>query len=736
MYKSEPVRRGMVSTWLGRVAGLGWVLAIALSAATAHAQGDAALRLEAIDVQPLPGQQVELKLKLSGTAPQPMSFTIENPARISLDLPNTTLGLSSRRQEANIGPLTSILTAEANGRTRVVLNLNQMVPYDTRVEGDSVYVRIGQAPGGAAAPAFAAQPAPSNRGGAAAPAAPAAAADRAIRNIDFRRGANGAGQIVVDLSDPRTTVDVRQEGGRIVVDFQNTTLPQELMRRLDVTDFATPVFTVDALRASRDARLVVTAAAEYDQLAYQSDNVFTLELKPPVQKQASATPGVYDEKREYSGERLTLNFQDLETRAVLQLIADFSGLNIVVSDTVMGSVTLRLQNVPWDQALDIVMTTKGLDMRRNGNVIIVAPAEEISAREQKALEAVKALQTLEPLRSEFIQVNYAKASELAELLKGAGGKSLLSERGGVAIDARTNTLLVSDTPTSLANIRRLVTTLDIPVRQVTIETRVVIVNDDYSRQLGVRFGSNVIKNRNNGNGLLSMTGNGTGSDTIVNSGITNINTNGSPFPVTLPPINQRYNVNLPVANPAGSVALAILDSDYLVDLELTALQAEGEGRVVSTPRIVATNQREARILQGTEIPYQESASSGATTTQFKEAVLSLTVTPQITPDDRIIMDLRITKDSVGTEVSTSTGGKVPSIDKRELVTQVVVNDGETVVLGGVYETELRHTVNKVPVLGDIPGLGYLFRNKSKVDNNAELLIFVTPKILRDGARVN
>ena len=737
MFKSAPARCGMVSTWLGRVGGLGWILAIALSAATAHAQGDGALRLEAIDVQPLPGQQVELKLTLSGAAPQPMSFTIENPARISLDLPNTTLGLSSRRQEANMGALTSILTAEANGRTRVVLNLNQMVPYDTRVEGNNVYVRIGQSPGAAAAPAFAAQPAPSTRGGgASAPAATAATTDRSIRNIDFRRGANGAGQIVVDLSDPRTTVDVRQEGGRIVVDFQNTTLPQELMRRLDVTDFATPVFTVDALRASRDARLVVTAAAEYDQLAYQSDNVFTLELKPPAQKQSTATPGVYDEKREYNGERLTLNFQDLETRAVLQLIADFSGLNIVVSDTVMGSVTLRLQNVPWDQALDIVMTTKGLDMRRNGNVIIVAPAEEIAAREQKALEAVKALQTLEPLRSEFIQVNYAKASELAALMKGTGGKSLLSERGSVAIDARTNTLLVNDTATSLANIRRLVTTLDIPVRQVTIETRVVIVNDDYSRQLGVRFGSNIIKNRNNGNGLLSMTGNGTGSDTIVNSGITNINANGSPFPVTIPPINQRYNVNLPVANPAGSVALAILDSDYLVDLELTALQAEGEGRVVSTPRIVATNQREARILQGTEIPYQESASSGATTTQFKEAVLSLTVTPQITPDDRIIMDLKITKDSVGTEVSTSTGGKVPSIDKRELVTQVVVNDGETVVLGGVYETELRKTVNKVPVLGDIPGLGYLFRNKSKVDNNAELLIFVTPKILRDGARVN
>ncbi|HVY64957.1 MAG TPA: type IV pilus secretin PilQ [Gammaproteobacteria bacterium] len=726
----------MVSAWLGRVAGLVWILAIGLSAATAHAQGEGALRLEAIDVQPLPGQQVELKLKLNGPAPQPMSFTIENPARISLDLPNTTLGLSSRRQEANVGPLTTILTAEASGRTRVVLNLNQMVPYETRVEGDSVYVRIGQAPGAAAAPSFAAQPAPSPRAGASAPASPAAATERTIRSIDFRRGANGAGQIVVDLSDPRTTVDVRQEGGRIVVDFQNTSLPQELMRRLDVTDFATPVFTIDALRANRDTRLVVTSAAEYDQLAYQSDNIFTLELKPPVQKKAAATPGVYDEKREYTGERLTLNFQDLETRAVLQLIADFSGLNIVVSDTVMGSVTLRLQNVPWDQALDIVMTTKGLDMRRNGNVIIVAPAEEIAAREQKALEAVKALETLEPLRSEFIQVNYAKASELANLMKGTGGKSLLSARGSVAIDARTNTLLVSDTASSLENIRRLVTTLDIPVRQVTIETRVVIVNDDYSRQLGVRFGTNVVKDRNNGSGLMSMTGNGTGSDTIVNSGITNINTNGNAFPVTLPPIANRYNVNLPVASPAGSVALAILDKDYLVDLELTALQAEGEGRVVSTPRIVATNQREARILQGTEIPYQESASSGATTVQFKQAVLSLTVTPQITPDDRIIMDLKITKDSVGQVVATATGGQVPSIDKKELATQVVVNDGETVVLGGVYETELRNTVNKVPVLGDIPGLGYLFRNKSKIDNNKELLIFVTPKILRDGARVN
>jgi type IV pilus assembly protein PilQ len=709
------------------------LLAFALSTFAARAQD---LRLEAIDVQPLPGQQVELRLRLNGAAPEPMSFTIDNPARISLDLPNTTLGISQRRQEINSGPLTTILSAEANGRTRVVLNLNSMVPYQTRVVGDSVYVTLGQAPGEAAPPAFTAQP-PQQGAGAAPASAQVAAGDRAIRNIDFRRGSDGAGQVVVELSDPRTTVDVRQEGGRIVVDFQNTALPGALAKRLDVTDFATPVLTVDALRSDRDARLVVSAATEYDQVAYQSDNLFTLELKPPVQK-AAATPGVFDQNRDYTGERLTLNFQDLETRAVLQLIADFSGLNIVVSDTVQGSVTLRLQNVPWDQALDIVMTTKGLDMRRNGNVIIVAPAEEIAAREQADLEAQQALQTLEPLRSEFIQVNYAKAAELAELIRGGntGGmqNGLISDRGSVAIDVRTNTLLVSDTARSLENIRRLVTTLDIPVRQVSIETRVVIVNDDYSRELGVRFGATVVKD-NSGDGIISMTGTSEGSDTIVGSALDNLQQTGQPFPVTVGPIDQRYNVNLPVTSPAGSFALAILDSDYLVDLELSALQAEGQGRIVSTPRVIATNQREARIEQGVEIPYQESSSSGATTTQFKEAVLSLTVTPQITPDDRIIMDLLVTKDSVGEVVPSATGGFVPSIDTRSVTTTVVVNDGETVVLGGIYETELRETVNKVPVLGDIPGLGYLFRSKNNVNNNAELLIFVTPKIIRESSRL-
>jgi type IV pilus assembly protein PilQ len=736
MSKSAPVRHGTVSARIRRnLVSLGAILAATLAAAGAEAQQGQGRALQSIDVQSLPGQRVELRLQLNGTAPDPMSFTIDDPARIALDLPNTSLGLESRRRDVNLGPLTNIMSAEANGRTRVVLNLTSMVPYDTRVEGDSVYVVLGQQPSARAASSFAGLPA--NGGTAPASAAPVAQSGRAINDIDFRRGADGAGQVIVQLSNPRTSVDVREEGGRVIVDFGDTTLPSDLMKRLDVTDFATPVATVDALRANGDARLVVTPTGPYDQVAYQSDNVFTLELKEPPQSQ-QAVGGLFDADKQYEGERLTLNFQDIETRAVLQLLADTSGLNIVVSDSVRGNVTLRLQNVPWDQALDILLTTKGLDMRRNGNVVLVAPAEEIAAREQAQLEAAQALQGLEPLRSEFIQVNYAKASDLANLIRGEGSmNSLISERGSVAIDERTNTLLVQDTVGRLADIRRLVTTLDIPVRQVLIESRIVIVTDDYSRDLGVRFGATVV--RENGNsGLVSMTGTSSGSDTIVGSALNNIQGTGQPFPVTLGSAPQRYNVNLPAANPAataGSIALAILDSDYLLDLELSAIQAEGRGQIISTPHVVTANQKEARISQGVEIPYQQSASSGATTTQFKEAVLSLTVTPQVTPDDQIIMDLVVTKDSVGQNVQSATGGSVPSIDTRSVAAQVQVSDGQTAVLGGIYETEDRDTVTKVPLLGDIPGLGHLFRNRGTVNNKAQLLIFVTPKILRDGAQV-
>jgi type IV pilus assembly protein PilQ len=653
-----------------------------------------------------------------------MSFTIDDPARIAIDLPDTVIALQSRRQDVNLGPLTTILAAEANGRTRIVLNLSTLVPYATRVEGNSVVVEIG---GEGAQPTFSAQPSPRPT------AVAAATGPRSINNIDFRRGADGAGQVIVELNDPRTTVDVREEGGRVVLDFENTELPAELLRRLDVTDFATPVATVDALRAAGTARIVVTPSGNYEQVAYQADNVFTLELKQPPEVEPQVA-SAFEGDREYTGDPLTLTFQDLDTRAVLQLLADFSGLNIVVSDSVQGNVTLRLQDVPWDQALDIVMTTKGLDMRRNGNVVIVAPAEEIAAREQALLEARNALQEIEPLRSEFIQVNYAKASDLAELI--GGENALISERGSVAIDERTNTLLVQDTADRLADVRRLVTTLDIAIRQVQIESRIVIVNDDYSRDIGVRFGATMVQ-ENSSNGMISMTGTSAGSDTMVSSALANLAdpANGTPFPVEIGPAAERYNVNLPISNPAGSIALAILDSDYLVDLELSALQAEGNGEIYSTPRVIVSNNAEARISQGVEIPYQESSSSGATTTQFKEAVLSLTVTPQITPDDRIIMDLLVTKDSVGDVVPSGQGGFVPSIDTRDVQTTVLVNDGETVVLGGIYETENRDDVQKVPVLGDIPGLGFLFRTKSTLTNRAELLIFVTPRILRDGARL-
>jgi len=700
------------------------VLTLGLGSAAAAAER----QLESIDVQTLPGNRLELRLTMSSAAPEPLAFTIDSPARIALDLPDTALRLDSRRRDVNVGPLSTILAAEADGRTRVVLNLDSMVPYQTQVSGNTILVTLGSDTGRVAATSFpaaaAAEPRPT----------PARTGRRSVQDVDFRRGADGAGRIQVRLSDPNTTVDVREEGGRVVVSFRDTELPTELMRRLDVVDFATPVTTVDAMRVDRDTRMIIAASGDWEHMAYQSDTLFTVEVKAAAPAPEVRSP--FDEERTYSGERLTLNFQDIETRAVLQLLADVSGLNMVVADTVTGNVTLRLQNVPWDQALDIVMATKGLDKRRNGDVVLIAPAAEIAARERAELSARQEIQQLEPLRSEFLQVNYAKAADLGRLISGEGRtRSFLSERGSVAIDERTNTLLLNDTTARLADIRRLVATLDIPVRQVLIESRIVIVSDDFNRELGVRLGLTQVGERG-GSGLISMTGTGAGSASIVDSALDNLQNTGQPFPVQVGTIDQRYNVNLPVANPAGSIALAFLGADTLIDLELSALQAEGRAEVVSTPRVIVSNQREARIEQGVEIPYQESSASGATATQFKKAVLSLTVTPQITPDNRIIMDLMVSKDNVGEILPSATGGFVPSIDTRQITTQVLVNDGETVVLGGIFETERRDFTSKVPLLGDIPVLGHLFRSNQRVSNKAELLIFVTPKILREGATIN
>ena len=679
-------------------------------------------KLEAIDVQPLPGQQVQITMRMSAPPPQPLSFTIDNPARISFDLPGTTLALPSRRIDVHTSGLDSILAAETKDRTRLVLNLDKLVPYDTRVEGNNIIVNLGGANNAAAATGTAASAVPSR-------AALAMAAQRTIRSIDFRRSSDGAGRIMVRLTDPHTHINLRQVGNQIVVDF-DADLPKNLARRYDASDFGTPIGSFDATRTGSGTRISINANGDYEQLAYQSDDQYVVEIQP--QRKAAAAQ---DDKPQYTGERLTLNFQEIETRAVLQLLADASGQNIVVSDSVTGNVTLRLQNVPWDQALDIVLRTKGLDKRKQDNVIIVAPQEELASREKADLASKKDIQELAPLRSEYLQVNYAKASQMAALIKSQSGGTLLSARGQVSVDERTNTLLLQDTADRLGDIRRLVATLDIPVRQVLIEARIVIVNDDFKRDLGARIGYTTAQ-ANGANGIWTTSGTAAATDTAIGSALANRTSGGTAIQVpTGANAPQRYNVNLPVATPAGSFALGLLGSNYIVDLELSAAQAETRAEVISSPRVITANQKEATIEQGTEIPYQQSASSGATTISFKKAVLSLKVTPQITPDNRIILDLDVKKDTVGTITVLSGGVNVPSIDTKEIVTQVLMNDGQTVVLGGVLETNHREDQTKVPYLGDIPILGNLFKQSTKTNNKDELLIFVTPKIVREGVNV-
>ncbi len=684
--------------------------------------------LQAIDVQPMAGQQLRLTLKLSGPAPTPNSFTIDDPARISVDLPGTTLALTSRRIDVRSGGLDTILAAQTADRSRLVLNLDKMMPYAVKVDGNNIVITLGQAAG----VAVAASAAPATTDGA---APTTVGAVRSIDGIDFRRSVDGAGRVVVRLTDSHTPISLRQIGDQVVVDFVGTDLPKRLARRFDATDFGTSVTSFDATRSGADTRLIISAKGDYDQLAYQTNDQYVVEIQPKRKPDPTQ-----QEKHLYTGEKMTLNFQDADTRAILQLLADQSGQNIVVSDSVRGNLTLRLQNVPWDQALDIVLRTKGLDKRQDGNVIIVAPAEEIASREKAELAARKDLQELAPLRSEFLQVNYAKASDMAALIKSTG-RSLLSPRGNVSVDARTNTLLLQDTSERLEDIRRLVSTLDIPVRQVKIEARLVIVNNDFQRELGAVLGFTGV-NKNGANGIVTTSGTAAGANTIVTSALNNLSTTGSAFPVTMPAGSTgagtaptRYNVNLPVSSPAGSIALGILGSDYLLDLELSAAQTETRADIISSPSVITANQKQASIEQGTEIPYQESASSGATSVQFKKAVLSLQVTPQITPDNRIILDIDVKKDSVGQQVVASGGVNVPSIDTQEIITQVLVSDGQTVVLGGILQTEHRIDETKVPYLGDVPILGNLFKTTTKKNDKDELLIFVTPKIVHEGVNV-
>ncbi|MCB1877055.1 MAG: type IV pilus secretin PilQ [Chromatiales bacterium] len=692
------------------------LLVVALAPALAHA----AATLKGMDFAALPGERVRILLTLDQDATEPSSFSTENPARIALDLKDTANGLPQRTKDINVGVVRNVTAVEAGGRTRVVINLASMVPHRTEVQGNTVAITLDSI-GTTAALKDARRQGPAT-------ADKPAATSRVIRDVNFRRGPGGEGRVEVRLGDPNIVVDVEERGTKVLVDFIGAGVPERLVRRLDVTDFATPVLEVDTLPQGGNAHMEVQTQGLYEYLSYQADDAFILEFRPLTKQEKEK---LAKERFTYTGQRLSLNFQDIEVRAVLQLLADFTDLNFVTSDTVGGNLTLRLRNVPWDQALDIILKTKGLDKRQVGNVILVAPTEEIAAREKIELESQKQIEELAPLRSEFIQVNYATAADIAALLK-TKDNSLLSERGSVTIDQRTNTLLVQDTAAKLENIRELVTRLDVPVRQVLIESRIVIANDDFAEDLGVRFGFSGYGVRS---GLNYGVGGGITGDLnplldvgASEGGIVN------PIFSTGASGNENLLVDLPATGPSGAINLLVgRVGEHLLRLELSAMQTEGRGEVISSPRVITSDKSEAVIKQGQEIPYLSQTSSGATDVEFKDAVLQLKVTPQITPDDRIIMDLSLNKDEA--DFARSVNG-TPPLNTRQLDTTVLVDNGDTIILGGVYEQTKSQSQEQVPFFGDLPLIGNLFKQRAHQDRKQELLIFITPKILKDTLQLN
>jgi type IV pilus assembly protein PilQ len=678
--------------------------------------GDVSARaLVGLDYSVMTGNTVQIVFTFDDTAIAPRTFTIDEPARIALDFADTDNKLEQRSMQVGIGSMQSIVTAAAKNRTRVVLNLSQKANYTTNVSGNQVTLTIA---GGDQAVLPVANTTASGTTAGLTESSPAVSAiAKGVTNIDFKRGPNGEGRVIIDLTTTSISTDVWRENNVIHIEMIGSQLPSELQRRMDVSDFATPISFVDSIQEGSNIHMIITSLGDFEHLAYQTDRVYTIEVAPISKEEEEKKKKA---KFGFTGERLSLNFQDIEVRSVLQLLADFTGLNLVVSDSVEGNLTLRLKNVPWDQAMDIILKTKGLDQRKAGNVILIAPTDEIAAREKLELEARRQVEELERLRTEFIKVNYARASDIADLLK-LTDNAILSPRGSVSVDERTNTLLVKDTNSSLANVRILLAELDIAVRQVLIEARVVIANDDFSKELGVRFG-------------VSASSGGSGS--VVGNGDQNLITSGSlagagAIANGVSPGSDSLNVNLPVQNPAGSFALALakLPLGTLLEMELSAAQIEGRGEVVSSPRVITADSHTARIEQGVEIPYLE-LDDGDATLKFRKAVLSLEVTPQITPDDRIIMDLDVHKDNVGEEVSFGRGLSAPSIDTREVQSQLLVDNGQTVVLGGIYETVQAHQVSRVPFFSDLPLVGFLFKSTKDVDDRTELLIFVTPKILQ------
>lgn len=678
--------------------------------------GDASARaLIGLDYSVMTGNTVQIVFTFDDTAVAPRTFTIDEPARIALDFGETENKLEQRNMQVGIGSMQSIVSAASKNRTRVVINLSQKADYVTDVSGNQVTLTLA---GGdqTLLPASSAQTEGSATTTSITESTPTVSAvAKGVTNVDFKRGPNGEGRVIIDLTTTSISTDVWRENNVVYVEMVGSQLPIELQRRMDVSDFATPISYIDSIQEGANIRMAISSNGDFEHLAYQTDRVYTIEVAPISKEEEEKKK---KQKFGFTGERLSLNFQDIEVRSVLQLLADFTGLNLVVSDSVEGNLTLRLKNVPWDQAMDIILKTKGLDQRKAGNVILIAPTDEIAAREKLELESRKQVEELERLRTEFIKVNYAKAADLADLLK-LKDNAILSPRGSVSVDERTNTLLVKDTNSSLSNVRVLLAELDIPVRQVLIESRVVIANDDFSKELGVRFG---ISNDSQGDFQSP------GETSVASGSLSGVNSlvNDNTFNAL-----DGLAVNLPVQNPAGSFALALakLPLGTLLSMELSAAQIEGRGEVVSSPRVITADSHTARIEQGVEIPYLE-LDDGDATLKFRKAVLSLEVTPQITPDDRVIMDLDVHKDNVGETVSFGAGLSAPSIDTREVQSQLLVDNGQTVVLGGIYETEKANQVTRVPFFSDLPVVGNLFKSTIEVDDRTELLIFVTPKILQ------
>ncbi len=699
--------RSMRNLGKGFLTGLGLLLIIMPVMAVF-----AATNVTGIDHSSTADGGVRIALQTSGDVPQVSVFATENPARIVLDLAETDNQAGTEAITVGQGFVQQYSAIGAGGRTRLIVDLSQAANYDYSADAGQVVLTIaGNGETGSR---------PSQRSSGAA---------FNVTGVDFRRGEDGQSRVIIRLDKPGASMSVKEGSNTVSLDIFNSNLPESLNQQLDVVDFATPVQFIDSAQVNSTVRVILTTNGLYEHLAYESGNDIVLEVKK-AQKFAKieAADVKFFEEKTYEGTKVTFNFQDIPVRSVLQLIADVSDLNIVVADSVGGNLTLRLTNVPWDQALDIVMDARNLDKRHNGNVIWIGPTAEIAAREQQLLQAANDRRILEPLQTVLIPISYAKATELATLIRESTSGveteyGLLSERGSVTTDERTNTLLVTDTGEKIVEIQKLVTDLDFAVRQVQIESRIVIANSDFAHELGVRFGVSYL---HNGSNVGVVAADGRAAD-IINPRI-NPRDDGL---FDIPTYPNRYQVNMPASESAATLGLSFLSGDWLLDLELSALESEGEGEVISTPRVVTANQAEAFIQQGVEIPYQQASSSGATNVQYKEAVLELRVTPLITPDNRVQLDLAIKQDTVGEIFQGELGAEIPSIDTRELNTTVLVANGDTVVLGGIFQDERKSNESKVPWLGDIPGLGYLFRKRSNETKRRELLIFVTPTIVQD-----